>query len=146
LLFQLNSQNSTEPIDTVISYIDQISNPGEHTEIPNLNLSSLADSIYMMRFFNYKGSLTTPPCLEGVTFLVASDQLPLSVETYNSLKAVVGFNSRFLQTAIPAEENILCTSAKGLKCDGKKGAPHDLESSYLDIYGPSALRFQQTVT
>jgi len=114
LIFQLKSKDSTAPLDTVISEIDKISKPGMSTDIPQFDLSPITSAVKHMRFFKYQGSLTTPPCTEGVTFLVASNPLPLNVEKYNSLKAVVGFNSRFIQSDIPAAENILVTAAKGL--------------------------------
>jgi len=56
------------------------------------------------------GSLTTPPCAEGLTFLVTSVQLPLDVATYNKVKAVVGFNSRFIQNT-PSSPNLLSLSS-----------------------------------
>ena len=114
LILQVKSQSSVAPLDTIISHIDQISNPGMFTDIADLDMSPIASAVNQMRFFEYKGSLTTPPCTEGVTFLVASNPLPLNVDKYNDLKAVVGFNSRFIQSDIPAEENILVTGAKDL--------------------------------
>jgi carbonic anhydrase len=113
-MFQVDCQTTTAPLDSVISHIGQIPKPGMVTEIPDLDLSPIIATINKMRFFTYQGSLTTPPCTEGVTFLVASDPLPLSVEMYNHLKTVVGYNARFIQNPIPAEENILVTAAKGL--------------------------------
>ena len=56
------------------------------------------------------GSLTTPPCAEGLTFLVTSVQLPLDVATFNKVKAVVGFNSRFIQNT-PLTPNLLSLSS-----------------------------------
>lgn len=113
LILQIGSR-STPPLDTVISHINKIRKPGTSTEIAHLDLSPIKSAVKKMRFFRYQGSLTTPPCTEGVTFLVASDPLPLSVEKYKCLKTVVGYNSRFTQNAIPAEENILVTAARGL--------------------------------
>jgi hypothetical protein len=45
----------------------------------------------------YTGSLTTPPCAEGLQFFVTTQQLPIDVATFNKVKAVVGFNARFTQ-------------------------------------------------
>jgi hypothetical protein len=61
----------------------------------------------------YTGSLTTPPCTSGPTFYITTTPLPLNVATYNSMKAVMGFNSRFAQNA-PGEENLLSLSGRGV--------------------------------
>jgi hypothetical protein len=49
---------------------------------------------------DYTASLTTPPCTEDVRFLIAEQPLPLDVNTFNSLKSVIKFNSRFTQNSL----------------------------------------------
>ncbi|GBC07412.1 hypothetical protein RclHR1_07440017 [Rhizophagus clarus] len=44
--------------------------------------------------YKYSGSLTTPPCNEGVTWWVATKILPISVDQLISLRALTGYNSR----------------------------------------------------
>jgi hypothetical protein len=48
----------------------------------------------------YSGSLTTPPCAEGVTFLIVKDPLDISVADFNSIKSIVKYNARFIQNSI----------------------------------------------
>lgn len=55
---------------------------------------------------SYTGSLTTPPCSEGVNWHVATDMLSISLSSYKAAHEVIGFNSRFAQCA-PGEENVL---------------------------------------
>ena len=40
--------------------------------VENVNLSDLLDSIDMTKFWSYDGSLTTPPCTEGIKWTVMS--------------------------------------------------------------------------
>ena len=49
-------------------------------------------------YYTYAGSLTTPPCVEGVTWLVAKEPVELSVSQLNAFKKqVISFNARPLQ-------------------------------------------------
>lgn len=48
-------------------------------------------------FHVYAGSLTTPPCTEGVTWMVYNAQLTVSAEQADALAQIVGPNSRPLQ-------------------------------------------------
>ncbi len=50
------------------------------------------------RYFTYQGSLTTPPCAEGVTWVMAQDPVELSAAELKLFKDQVNnFNSRGLQ-------------------------------------------------
>lgn len=62
---------------------------------------------------SYSGSLTTPPCSEGVNWFVASDTLAVHVDTWKAARDVIGFNSRFAQSA-PGEENAITLAAAGV--------------------------------
>ncbi|KNE71987.1 hypothetical protein AMAG_15928 [Allomyces macrogynus ATCC 38327] len=45
-------------------------------------------------FFTYSGSLTTPPCTEGVTWLIPASPLKMSVKQLKALQQVIGFSAR----------------------------------------------------
>lgn len=77
----------------------EISTAGTVTESAALAFGPLVTAISGQNLLSYTGSLTTPPCAEGLKFLVTTQQLPLDVKSFNSLKAVLGFNSRFTQNA-----------------------------------------------
>ncbi|KAL7273373.1 hypothetical protein RUND412_003774 [Rhizina undulata] len=108
LTFQLSEDGttSTELVDAVIENLEEIKTPGTVTETAALNFTDVIDHIQTTPLFQYTGSLTTPPCAEGVTFLVAKEPLPLSVKTYNAIKSVVKFNSRYSQNT-PGKQNLL---------------------------------------
>ncbi|KAF9975910.1 hypothetical protein BGZ73_000257 [Actinomortierella ambigua] len=47
--------------------------------------------------WTYAGSLTTPPCTEGVAWNVVKESIGLGLQQFNSLVDLEGFNSRFIQ-------------------------------------------------
>ncbi|ESK96833.1 carbonic anhydrase [Moniliophthora roreri MCA 2997] len=105
--FQLTEDGSTtELLTSVIENIDDVKEPGSVTKTGALNFEELVDAIQTKPLFQYTGSLTTPPCAEGLTFLVVEEPLPLNVKTYNSLKATIKFNSRYAQNNL-GEDNLL---------------------------------------
>lgn len=80
--------------------IGDVSQPGSVTETGALDFSCLESTLSEQSMHTYSGSLATPLCAEGLTFYIPSEELPLDVATYNKIKAVVGFNSRFTQTPL----------------------------------------------
>jgi hypothetical protein len=111
MIVQLTADgSSTAPLDTVISQVNEIPTPGNVTNIATLDLSPMVNAINTLQFHNYRGSLTTPPCTEGLQFLLGSQALPMQVGMYNALKAVVGANARHVQGAL-GTENVLVTGA-----------------------------------
>ena len=49
------------------------------------------------RYFRYSGSLTTPPCSEGVKWIVVADPQPLSAEQIEMLDSHLHENNRPVQ-------------------------------------------------
>jgi len=110
--FQLTENGETTSLLTsVTEKIAAISSPGSVIETGALDFAPLVDVISKQAFHTYEGSLTTPPCAEGLKFFVTSQQLPLDVATFNKIKAVVGFNARFTQNNVGAE-NLLALSSQ----------------------------------
>ena len=49
------------------------------------------------RTFRYPGSLTTPPCSEGVKWLLMKTSVEVSSTQVQVFKDVVGYNARYVQ-------------------------------------------------
>lgn len=47
----------------------------------------------MEKFWNYDGSLTTPPCTEGVNWIVFEEAQPLSEEVYQAYVDILPIGS-----------------------------------------------------
>jgi carbonic anhydrase len=110
--FQLSEDGITaELLAGVIVNLSKVSKPGTVTETGALHFKELIKAVETHPLFQYSGSLTTPPCKEGVTFLVMEEPMALNVRTYNNLKAIIKFNARYSQNA-PGEANLLDIAAK----------------------------------
>ncbi|KAI9676280.1 MAG: hypothetical protein M1829_003109 [Trizodia sp. TS-e1964] len=93
-------------IRDALQKVDAIREPGTITETGPLVFSSIIKHVQSHDVYSYSGSLTTPPCRENVTFLVSTRPLRINVDTYNRLKSVVKFNSRYTQNTL-GSENLL---------------------------------------
>lgn len=112
LMFQVSASASDPLIAGLSSSLDAIATPGTSTEIPSgLDFSSALAKLASSDILQYSGSLTTPPCAEGVTFLIVKDPLDIGVEDFNAIKKIVKFNSRFIQNTLGGE-NMLAVGAK----------------------------------
>jgi carbonic anhydrase len=101
LMFQVSSGESSSIIKSLSSSISAIRTPGTKIAIPaGIDFSDVLSKISSSDILSYSGSLTTPPCAEGVTFMIVKDPLDISVADFNSIKSVVKFNSRFIQNAL----------------------------------------------
>ncbi|KAJ7681916.1 alpha carbonic anhydrase [Mycena polygramma] len=107
LLFQLSEDGTTTPLLTSVTQnIANATQPGSSTTTGTLDFAPIAHTVSSGRVYHYVGSLTSPPCTQGVTFLVLADPLPLDVRTYNALKRVLRFNARYTQNE-PGKVNLL---------------------------------------
>ncbi|KAE8371603.1 putative carbonic anhydrase [Aspergillus bertholletiae] len=113
-LFQLSEHGYSIPVfDSIFNKVDDISTAGSFTKIGPLDFSDIPTYLYKHDIYQYSGSLTTPPCLEGITWFVSAEPLPLTVQSYNKLKKVLRFNARYTQNA-PGQVNLLEVAAKQL--------------------------------
>lgn len=116
VVFQLSEDGSTtELLTAVTENLDQIVTPGTVTETGALDFAPLVEHLETTPLFQYTGSLTTPPCAEGLTFLVTQQPLPVNVAIFNAMKKVIKFNARYTQNAL-GEQNLLEVGAVTLGC------------------------------
>ncbi|KAH0606047.1 uncharacterized protein H6S33_004504 [Morchella sextelata] len=73
----------------------------------NIHLGSIIKKIAKSTVYNYKGSLTTPPCTEEINWFVVEEPLAVSIEQYKQMKKIMKFNSRFTQNELRHKENII---------------------------------------
>ncbi|KAL5286997.1 CA14.2 family protein [Megaselia abdita] len=66
-------------LQTLVRHLPQIPNSGDTLSMNvTFSLASLLGSIDTDKFFTYKGSLTTPPCSEAVTWILFPDPIELN--------------------------------------------------------------------
>ncbi|KAF1841866.1 carbonic anhydrase [Cucurbitaria berberidis CBS 394.84] len=101
LMFQVSAGESSSIIKSLSSSVSAISTPGTKTAIRGgIDFSDVVAKVASSDVLQYTGSLTTPPCAEGVTFMIVKDPLDISVADFNSIKGVVKFNARFIQNSL----------------------------------------------
>jgi len=105
---------TTPALNSILRQAHKIKASGEKTDIPNLDFSSIIESLSKNRVYRYQGSLTTPPCTEGLEWIVSEKALTIDWMTFNSLKKILKFNSRYTQSQ-PGQENLLAHSMDGAK-------------------------------
>ena len=109
-MFELSdSHHSTTFVDNALNYLSEIEKPGSVTETDHLSFEILMSNVVENGAYTYTGSLTTPPCTEEITWFVSMKPLPINVGSYEKLKKVLRFNSRFTQNAL-GEENPLANA------------------------------------
>ncbi|KAF1958708.1 carbonic anhydrase, partial [Byssothecium circinans] len=107
LMFELTTQNSDPIIAGITPSLSKIAQPGTKTPIEaGVDFSNVVKHIADSNVLQYSGSLTTPPCSEGVTFLVVEQPLGINVPDYNAIKKVVKMNSRLTQNILGGDNII----------------------------------------
>ncbi|KAL9118468.1 MAG: hypothetical protein Q9187_004985 [Circinaria calcarea] len=106
-LIRVSGQSELDPLfGSIFTALPAIRNPGSVTATGPLSFARLENHFATHSFYRYEGSLTTPPCSEGVEWLVVDGPLLVDVGTLEDVKSVIGFNSRYTQTAL-GERNLL---------------------------------------
>ncbi|KAK2119956.1 Carbonic anhydrase IX [Saguinus oedipus] len=70
--------------EQLLSRLKEITEEGSETQVPGLDVSALLPSD-LSRYFRYEGSLTTPPCAQGVIWTVFNQTVRLSAKQLHIL-------------------------------------------------------------
>ncbi|KAF8427722.1 alpha carbonic anhydrase [Tirmania nivea] len=92
--------------------LEHLKQMGDRKTIEDTDFRSIMNVTSVSKVYTYAGSLTTPPCSEGVTWYVTKDNLFMSVAQFHAWKTMIKFNSRNTQNA-PGMENLIRYSAEG---------------------------------
>ncbi|XP_044121341.1 carbonic anhydrase 9 [Neovison vison] len=70
--------------EQLLSHLEEITEEDSETWVPGLDVSALLPSD-LSRYFRYEGSLTTPPCAQGVIWTVFNQTVRLSAKQLHTL-------------------------------------------------------------
>ncbi|KAL1777027.1 carbonic anhydrase 9 [Sigmodon hispidus] len=82
--FLQESPEENSAYEQLLSHLEDIAEEGTKTEIPGLDVSALLPSD-LSRYYRYEGSLTTPPCSQGVIWTVFNQTVKLSAQQLHTL-------------------------------------------------------------
>ncbi|KAF2735162.1 carbonic anhydrase [Polyplosphaeria fusca] len=101
VLFQMSTDAANPIISGLQPHLSAIATPGTKTAIEGgLDFTSLIEHVQTTPLLQYTGSLTTPPCSEGVVFLITEQPINVDVAAFNEMKSIIKFNSRVSQNTL----------------------------------------------
>ncbi|KAK0654744.1 alpha carbonic anhydrase [Cercophora newfieldiana] len=102
-----------EPLGTLATSLKDIPRHGNETTTKPLTFDRLERHFKQYGTYQYSGSLTTPPCSEGVSWTVSTKPLQVDFKAFNAFKEVLKFNARYTQNT-PDDVNLLQNIANTL--------------------------------
>ena len=100
------------------AFLDQLTSAGlpRHTgdKVTSETEINLADGLTdTSEYYTYSGSLTTPPCTEGVTWFVLKDEAQMSETQFQAFENILGNDFRPLQSVNDREVHATARGGTG---------------------------------
>ena len=109
--------NALPLFENICKHVEDIATPGTATRTGPLDFNELQTQLANTVVYQYPGSLTVPPCSEGVTWSLAKAPIFINVETFKRVKSVLKFNSRYTQNT-PGGINLIDNARTALDRGG----------------------------
>ncbi|EFQ27171.1 carbonic anhydrase [Colletotrichum graminicola] len=105
-LIEVDNSAPSEFLKSVFARVDEVAEPGSVSETEPLSFCELRTVLEHAEVYQYDGSLTTPPCSEGIAWNVVAEPLRIDDVTYRAAKKIMKFNARYTQN-VPGKMNLL---------------------------------------
>uniref|UniRef100_A0A182Q1Z8 Carbonic anhydrase n=1 Tax=Anopheles farauti TaxID=69004 RepID=A0A182Q1Z8_9DIPT len=95
-LYEVVPSSVSFSLNSWANFLPQVRQPEAKLEIPASRVFSLLNVIGSMgwSFYAYEGSLTTPPCLETVNWIVSTKRLAVTEQEMNRLRSLIATDGR----------------------------------------------------
>lgn len=100
LLELVPDDNGLQFLDTITAGLPRIQQSGTNTTVGKIDISPVTEVLATCDSWAYVGSLTQPPCTEGVQWVISTQTFPITIKQVNTLTKVLGFNSRYTQNKL----------------------------------------------
>ncbi|XP_052889447.1 carbonic anhydrase 7-like [Anopheles moucheti] len=93
-LYEVVPSSSSFSLNSWANFLPQVRQPKSTLEIPFSRAFTLLNVVGTMGwpYYSYEGSLTTPPCLETVNWIVSAKRLAVTEQELNRLRSLIGTN------------------------------------------------------
>ncbi|KAL2752487.1 hypothetical protein ACRALDRAFT_1072413 [Sodiomyces alcalophilus JCM 7366] len=114
ILIEIGTDDETSSLlKDVFENVEDIALPGDESRTGPLDFGDLEAHVQSSEIFQYSGSLTTPPCVQGLMWNVVRNPIYIDISTFRRAKSVLKFNSRYTQNT-PGQINLLSNACTGI--------------------------------